>query len=166
MAGPAGRGPEGELHALCSRAQPFLPAQQPLSSTPRRRASDRHGFMATLQPWPMSLARPVPTVRRMWQPRIAPGRMIAPIMRTTWGQRLLSDQREVLTNEGGRGEIMRGSCRSREGMRETPSRCLKSCPGPRLAVAGNSPAATRSMWAGFRSTRAARRRCKSSGMGL
>ena len=56
-------------------------------------------------------------------------------------QRLRSDQREVLPNEGGRGEIMRGSCRSREGMRETPSRCLKSCPGPRLAVAGNSPTA-------------------------
>ena len=56
-------------------------------------------------------------------------------------QRLRSHQREVLPNDGGRGEIMRGSCRSREGMRETPRRCLKSCPGPRLAVAGNSPTA-------------------------
>ena len=77
------RASRGAPSRLLPRATPSAGSVASLRSASTSGA-DRHGFMATLQPWPMPLARPVPTARRMRQCRIAPGRTIAPIMRTTW----------------------------------------------------------------------------------
>ena len=142
MAGPGGTGRGGESQILL-RVTP--PPSASFGALPPERRSARHGFMAACCSRPSTSWRPVSVRYWRWGPESSPASLLVAGSRRSCEphgrQRLRRDQREVLPNEGGRGEIMRGSCRSREGMRETPRRCLKSCPGPRLAVAGNSPTA-------------------------
>ena len=122
----------GEPHPLLPRATPSAGSVACLRRA-RRRAYDRHGFMASLQPWPMARARPAPAVRRRRQSRIDRRRDIDAIVTSLMAARMSRwHRRRPARRRGTRGNHARPVQVSR-GSEGDASRVAEELPAAELA---------------------------------